>query len=95
MSESWLADKIGGEMGFMMGGSSITGSSDTLVSAVLDTAGQMLAFATWSDFASAATWRSAWGSPRWPTWAGRIPRPIRALLRKPLALIFADRVRGV
>jgi len=47
LSEAWLADRFGGEMGFTMGGSSISGSNETLVSAVANASGQVLAFMTW------------------------------------------------
>lgn len=56
LSEEWLRDKVGGEMGFMMGGSPITGSKDTLVSAVTDSAGKLMAFVTWVPMFAARGW---------------------------------------
>jgi len=56
ISEEWLADKFGGEMGFTMGGTPITGSHETLVSAVTDAQGQLLAFVTWAPMYGARGW---------------------------------------
>jgi phosphatidylglycerol lysyltransferase len=56
ISEAWLADKFGGEMGFTMGGTPITGSHETLVSAATDSQGQLLAFVTWAPMYGARGW---------------------------------------
>ena len=56
ISEAWLADKFGGEMGFTMGASPIAGSAETLVSAVADAAGQVKAFVTWTPMFATNGW---------------------------------------
>ena len=56
ISETWLADKFGGEMGFTMGGTPITGGHETLMSAVTDAQGQLLAFATWAPMYAVRGW---------------------------------------
>ncbi len=56
LSEEWLRDKVGGEMGFVMGGSPITGSKDTLVTTVTDSTGKLMAFVTWVPMFAAKGW---------------------------------------
>jgi len=56
ISETWLADKFGGEMGFTMGGTPIAGSHETLLSTVTDAQGQLLAFVTWAPMYAARGW---------------------------------------
>jgi len=56
ISETWIADKFGGEMGFTMGGTPITGGHETLMSAVTDAQGQLLAFVTWAPMYAARGW---------------------------------------
>ena len=56
ISEAWLADRFGGEMGFTMGGTPITGSKETLVSVVADASGSVLAFMTWAPLFGVRGW---------------------------------------
>ena len=56
ISEAWLADKFGGEMGFTMGASPIAGSSETLVTAVADAGGRIRAFMTWTPMFGVGGW---------------------------------------
>jgi phosphatidylglycerol lysyltransferase len=56
LSEAWLRDKFGGEMGFTMGGSPVTGGNRTLVTTVADAAGRIMAFMTWVPMFGVAGW---------------------------------------
>lgn len=68
ISEAWLSDKFGGEMGFTMGGTPITGSHETLVTGATDATGQVMAFVTWAPVFAVRGWtvdfmRRAPGAP--------------------------------
>ncbi len=56
VSEAWLADKLGGEMGFTMGGTPIAGSDEILVTSVTDAAGRVMAFMTWAPMCGVRGW---------------------------------------
>lgn len=56
VSENWLADKFGGEMGFTMGGTSIAGSEKTLVTVVTDASSRVMAFMTWAPMYGVRGW---------------------------------------
>jgi phosphatidylglycerol lysyltransferase len=56
LSENWLTDKFGGEMGFTMGGTPILGSEETLLSLVLDQEGKVMAFMTWAPMFQKRGW---------------------------------------
>ncbi|MCD4786227.1 MAG: phosphatidylglycerol lysyltransferase domain-containing protein [Candidatus Eremiobacteraeota bacterium] len=56
ISESWLANKSAGEMGFTMGGVPIGGSDETLVCIATDSQGDVLGFLTWAPMFSAKGW---------------------------------------
>jgi len=56
VSEDWLADKFGGEMGFTMGGTPIAGSDETLVTLATDATGRVMAFMTWAPMYGVRGW---------------------------------------
>ena len=56
ISKEWLAQKSGGEMGFTMGGTSVEGSSKTLVTVATDEEGKVMAFCTWAPMYASNGW---------------------------------------
>ena len=56
ISREWLEQKSGGEMGFTMGATSITGDEDTLVTVASDADGKVMAFCTWAPMFAANGW---------------------------------------
>ncbi len=56
ISREWLEQKSGGEMGFTMGASSVTGDEDTLVTVASDAEGKVMAFCTWTPMFAANGW---------------------------------------
>lgn len=56
ISEAWLTDRIGGEMGFTMGGTSIRGSAETLVTCATAQEGSLFAFLTWAPMFARRGW---------------------------------------
>lgn len=56
ISKEWLEQKSGGEMGFTMGATSVTGDKDTLVTVAADPDGRVMAFCTWTPMFAANGW---------------------------------------
>jgi len=56
LSQAWQSRKIGGEMGFTMGGTSIIGDSDTLVAILTSSEDKIYALMTWAPIYAAGGW---------------------------------------
>jgi phosphatidylglycerol lysyltransferase len=56
ISEEWLTGKWGGEFGFTMSGTPLTGSNETLVTVALDSEGHAMAFMTLATIYGAKGW---------------------------------------
>jgi phosphatidylglycerol lysyltransferase len=56
ISEEWLTHKFGGEFGFTMSGTPLSGSNETLVTAAVDTGGHVMAFMTLAPMYGVRGW---------------------------------------